>query len=756
MGAGAEPHPSGHSPVSWRVVGIPAFVFVFGLALSLGAWSSIRKDAEERTRELFNARALETQSAMVNRLRLYAGFLRGGRGLFDASSVVSREEWRAFVESLQPEEEIPGLLAIGFGEVIDAEDASAREAELRRNLFPDFAIRPWGERARYVPDIYVMPETEENLRLIGYDPLSNPERAEAIAIADATNDVAMTGAVNVRAESGGIATPGFIMYLPVVGHSPGTDDRIIGYIFGRFSFDGVMSDIAQSVEDEIDIHIYDSDPAHIGPDSLVYDYDLSGHDPPGADFAPRYRKEYSAELFGRTWTIVFDSLPKLEGTANNDALATYALVEGFILSLFAAAFAYILLTSRNRALALALGMTAQLAQSKADLEKKYGEAERLTDDLAKFKLAADSANDQIVITDAHGTVLYANKATETITGFSTAEIIGKKVGSRELWGGIMPREFYAGLWRTIKDEKKVFRGVIKNRRKSGEEYYAYGTISPILDEKGDVAFFVAIEHDATEERRIDQAKTEFVSLASHQLRTPLSAINWFTEMLISGDAGDLSPEQKKYVTEVYSSSRRMADLIDALLDVSRIDLGTFVAEPSDVKVCDIASGVLTDLRGLIEKKRIAVENGCPDDTAPVVADPKHLTMIIQNLLSNAVKYTPEGGRVGLRTALLKAGEMWGGRAAEADSLAISVADSGYGIPNSAKDKVFTKLYRADNVRVLETDGTGLGLYIVKAITEHSGGEIWFSSEEGKGTEFFVLLPLEGMRRTGAPEDAKSS
>ncbi|MFC1609295.1 PAS domain S-box protein, partial [Patescibacteria group bacterium] len=168
-----------------------------------------------------------------------------------------------------------------------------------------------------------------------------------------------------------------------------------------------------------------------------------------------------------------------------------------------------------------------------DVEREKVRSEDLAHDLKKFKMAVDNASDHIVITDIDGVILYANEATEKITGFSVDEVVGKKAGDSENWGGVMDKEFYDGMWEVLKEKKKPFVGEMENKRKNGERYDVVASISPITNNKGDILFFVAIERDITKEKEIDRAKTEFVSLASHQLRTPLSAISWYTEMLLN-------------------------------------------------------------------------------------------------------------------------------------------------------------------------------------------------------------------------------
>lgn len=370
-----------------------------------------------------------------------------------------------------------------------------------------------------------------------------------------------------------------------------------------------------------------------------------------------------------------------------------------------------------------------------DVQEERSRAESLASDLEKFKIALDGTSDHVVITDPNGIALYANAGLERITGFSPEEILGKKVGTKELGGGNMTQEFYEHLWHVIKIEKKPFVAEITNKRKDGTSYQALSSISPIVNKQGVLEFFVGIERDITREKEIDSAKTEFVSLASHQLRTPLSAINWYTEMLLSEDAGPITDTQREYLNEVSHGSRRMVELVNALLNVSRIELGTFAVQPEPTDVVELARDVLNELKPKISEKKLFIEEKFSEHLPKVLVDPKLTRIVFQNLLTNAVKYTPEEGKISVSIALGEDGKMF----------TISVSDTGYGIPAEDRPRIFTKLFRASNIREKETDGTGLGLYIVKSIAEHSGGTVTFTSKEGKGTTFTLMLPVSGMR-----------
>ena len=251
---------------------------------------------------------------------------------------------------------------------------------------------------------------------------------------------------------------------------------------------------------------------------------------------------------------------------------------------------------------LYLGLEEKVRERTTQLLQEKETSDRLAEDLKKFQLAVENASDQIIITDPQGSILYANKALEDTSEFTIGEVIGKNPG--KLWGGQMDKKFFEKLWDGIKREKKTFQGELTNKKKSGKTYIAALSITPILDKDGNVRFFVGIERDITKAKEVDRMKTEFISLASHQLRTPLSAIKWFTEMLLAGDAGKLTKEQKEFLTQVYASNDRMIELVNALLNVSRIEEGRIAIEPVPTDLPELVSQVLTELTPKIKEKEL--------------------------------------------------------------------------------------------------------------------------------------------------------
>ncbi|MEK7150990.1 MAG: HAMP domain-containing sensor histidine kinase [Patescibacteria group bacterium] len=228
--------------------------------------------------------------------------------------------------------------------------------------------------------------------------------------------------------------------------------------------------------------------------------------------------------------------------------------------------------------------------------------------------------------------------------------------------------------------------------------------------------------------RIDRAKSEFVSLASHQLRTPLTIINWYSEKLLRDYSLLADTKRIEYVKALSEANERMGNLVDSLLSASQIDLGKFAINPETVDLGVIVERVFKDLQPQIQKKNIKINIQKPTSSTTLLVDIKLVEMIFQNLLSNAIKYTPDNGMVSV--TLIR----------QINGVLFKVADTGYGINSAEQPKIFDKLFRSQAAQVIAPGGTGLGLYITKSAVERCGGKIWFQSAENKGTTFYVIIP----------------
>ncbi len=229
---------------------------------------------------------------------------------------------------------------------------------------------------------------------------------------------------------------------------------------------------------------------------------------------------------------------------------------------------------------------------------------------------------------------------------------------------------------------------------------------------------------------LDKVKTEFISVAAHQLRTPLSAIKWTLSLLIDESSENLTIEQHSLLLKGYESNERAINLINKMLVVTRIESGKMEYELAFIHIEDLINTTLLDFTGYAKTREVKLMFEKTKNQLPYIqVDPEKIRSVIGNLIENAISYTKKGGKV-----ILSATN-------DQDFIKVTVKDDGIGIPTRQQLAIFNKFFRADNATKMKTDGSGLGLFIAKNIIEKHGGEIGFKSEENVGTAFYFTLPI---------------
>ena len=255
--------------------------------------------------------------------------------------------------------------------------------------------------------------------------------------------------------------------------------------------------------------------------------------------------------------------------------------------------------------------------------------------------------------------------------------------------------------------------------------------APVVGEDGheSIGRIVALR-DVTRERELDKLKTDFISVVSHELRTPLTSIKGYTDLLLSGATGEPNELQAEFLGIIQGSTARLSNLINDILDISRIESGAIALRREAVDYRQVVSDTLRMVKAAADEKQVSIDASLPETLPPVRGDADKITPVLTNLVGNAIKYTPEGGWV--KVSVDAAGE--GG-------VVTTVADGGIGIAPEDQKRLFQKFFRADNTSTREAGGTGLGLVIAKTIIELMGGTIWVESEPGRGSRFHFTLPL---------------
>ncbi len=346
--------------------------------------------------------------------------------------------------------------------------------------------------------------------------------------------------------------------------------------------------------------------------------------------------------------------------------------------------------------------------------RRDAEAER-----NKIQTIIANLADGLLVFDTTGRLDVINPHAEKMFGIKAADALGLTKEDLVRFPTMLPS------LKILNEEEDVFRREVAVQ----EDFVAELTKIQIRFGKMPMGIMVIL-HDITREKEIERLKTEFVSLTAHQLRTPLSAIKWMLRSLADGDTGELNVKQKEMLEKTYRSNERIIGLINDLLNVTRIEEGRYLYQPVLSHITDIVNNLVKDYSDAIKRKNISLKVKKPRQKLPrVLVDVEKITLALQNLLDNAIKYTPSGGRIVISIAL-----------ASPKAIKVTVEDTGMGIPKAQQARVFDKFFRATNAQTVDTEGSGLGLYLVKNIVEAHGGKVSFSSSEKNGTTFTITLP----------------
>ena len=335
----------------------------------------------------------------------------------------------------------------------------------------------------------------------------------------------------------------------------------------------------------------------------------------------------------------------------------------------------------------------------------------------------------ILITN-DGTVESANISAVRAFGVTQDQIKGMNVFQRIKTSDAAHFDFLLEKFRSgvaISDE------MVSIDRKDKRESWALLSLFGFTSAGGEKIGLLTLV-DITKQKQAEDAKSEFVSLASHQLRTPIAGMKWSAELLQMDNPESLTDRQHKYIDRLLESIRRMAILVDDFLRVSRFELGTFQPEYDMVNLHELFADIIEEQSVRANQKSIEVKTFFDPAITSIKTDPNLIRMMITNLYTNAVKYTREAGTIHV------------GFGKKDGDLIITVQDNGMGIPPGDQDAIFSKLFRAGNAVRNVPDGTGLGLYIVKEAVGVLRGNVSFTSTENIGTTFEILLPLETVSR----------
>ena len=355
----------------------------------------------------------------------------------------------------------------------------------------------------------------------------------------------------------------------------------------------------------------------------------------------------------------------------------------------------------------------------ADTEQARGQAEQ---ERKKVELILSNLSDGLLVFDAARTIEFINPQAERILNVKSSNVVGKHLNDVKILSQ------FSWLKSFI---LKEHNGETQRELSLPQSSLVFEVTAIPLQYKKVRRGVIVVFHDISREKRIELLKTEFVSLAAHQLRTPLAAVKWSTQMLLDGDEGPLLKDQSELLVKSLQATERMIRLINDLLNVTRIEEGRYLYQPSLQQLGDIVKDMVKSYQDVAKKRKIHLELKMPEEEiSQILMDVEKIQLVVQNLLENALHYTSSGGKVTVQLTH------------DTKEVRVSFKDTGIGIPKEQQQRVFEKFFRAVNARKVDTNGSGLGLYLAYNIVEAHGGKIWFESEEEKGTTFTFSLPIK--------------
>ena len=366
--------------------------------------------------------------------------------------------------------------------------------------------------------------------------------------------------------------------------------------------------------------------------------------------------------------------------------------------------------------------------------------ELITKEEKKMTAIVNSLAEGLVLVDGNYRVLHINPAAEHLLNVG-AHQVGEEltliVQDITLARALKESEGQISLNETVNLE------VTLDQR--GETSTLRIVASPFLDEAGAVLGTVYVFDDITREKEIDQMKSDFVSLVSHELRTPMTSIIGFVSLILDGKTGPINDKQRRSLVRVQHQAERLADLINDLLDISRIEAGRIQMKQEEISVSEIAEQRIEDISPQADAKSIELRLFASESLPHTIGDQERIGQVFTNLIGNAIKFTPESGKIAVR---ISANGTLSGKSDKA--LHIEVIDTGEGIPIEERERVFNRFHQLGNINTRQEGGSGLGLSIVKSIVESHGGTVWVDDGyEGRGSNFQFTLPIELTKEVGA-------
>jgi PAS domain S-box-containing protein len=663
----------------------------------------------------FEARVGELAQSIELRMRDHEQLLLGIKGLFEASEDVNRTEFHHYVSTLDIEKKYPGIQIVGFSEWVKPENLAGFITFIRDQGFPYFDVRPVGARANYSAIIYMEPFASRNLAAFGFDMFSEPIRQKAMRAAVRTNRASLSGKIILVQEQSQHPQAGALLYIPIfkknmpIATEADRWQALDGFVYAGFRMGDLMDGIFQQHQLDVSFTLYADD---VDSEQKLYasskNYTQDAHS--------AFHNIRRLELYGQPWILTVDSDKAFEKNHNsNMALTVFCF--GVAISFLLFAMFFVLANQRQRALSLARIMTEDVRAKNAELKHNQ----------ERFELALESSAmgiwslhfaDNLLQWNSFMYVLFGVRAESTLLTYD---------------------RFFT--WIHNDDRQRVFEEIaqaIEGKKGYDSEYrivwpdhtiHYVASRAKIIYEGDEPVSMIGTCWDISERKRLDKAKTEFVSTVSHELRTPLTAITGALGLAVSGALCELPDKAKQVLDIAYKNAQRLKLLINDLLDMDKLLAGKLEFHCEPQVIMPLIERAIMENRAYADQMQVRFVIA-PTNVAPRVdVEDIRFLQVMANFLSNAAKFSKPGADVIIQLEVIEG------------YARVSVSDSGVGLDEESKSHMFEKFYQVDSSDTRNKGGTGLGLAITKEIVERMNGRIGFLSELGKGSTFYAEFPL---------------
>ncbi len=696
------------------------FVLVAGFLITVMTTIYVWYNAEEKDSIRFNTFIRYIEDEMSSALNSNINVLRAASGLFIVKQDATYNDFRAFARGMEIRNNFPGIEGLGYARRVQQEELDLFLSEMHTMVGESFRVHPESSASEYFPVTYLQPLELNGFRDFGYDLSSEPllmkamQRAADLGVPFATDKITLVDGVE-----------GFVIYSPIYRNDvmPTTIEerqtQLAGFVYSPLHMQNFMRKILDPVENnEFQIKIYDG--KVISSENLVFTNESKETDDTLMGvLVEMARKNLGSRALtvivpveGHFWTVELTTTPSFFGGSDRRFIPLIVLL-GFLMSLLT------FINMRNQIMSREVSeqRTSEIRNSRDALIK----SESLKDSIL------NSMNSMVAVLDENGEIIRVNRTWKRF--FGTSFLKGNYISEANKFMNISEDEV------SRKQYESIVEGIRSILNNDNSEF----TIEYTLEKEGKNYWFlmyasrlafpnhgvVMSSANITELKKLEKQKEEFIGIASHELKTPVTSVKAYAQILHKrfSDRGD--EISAGLLDKMNLQIDRLTKLIRELLDTTRMEGGTLSFNMEKISIDALVAEVVEEMQRIssTHKIRIVGESG-----TSVYADKDRTSQVLVNLISNAVKYSPDSTEVTVEVVRKE------------KMVKVAIKDLGIGIPIDDQLKIFDRFYRVGGISGSTFGGLGLGLFISKEIIERQGGHIWVDSEEGKGSVFSFTLP----------------